>query len=148
MEGDSVHSRTTREVALGVMSYKLVISDRENNGLIALIVIGLLGAALGLLLNTARLWPSFLVNAFFFLTLALGAMVFVCIHHVSNAGWSTALKRVPDAMRMKAAFLNTPFFFGRMAVVLAIWCGSAFLLWRESRRQDEDGLLEHTDRSK
>jgi NNP family nitrate/nitrite transporter-like MFS transporter len=165
------------------MSYRPVISDRENNGLIALIVVGLLGVAIGSLLNSARLWPSFILNAFFFLTLALGAMVFVCIHHVSNAGWSTALRRVPeammtyvpigavamllvffgrhsiyewshgiapatDAMRMKAAFLNTPFFFGRMAVVLAIWCGFAFLLWRESRRQDEDSLLEHTDRSK
>jgi NNP family nitrate/nitrite transporter-like MFS transporter len=165
------------------MLYRPLISDRENNVLMALVGVGVMGIVGGWLSDSARLWPSFLLHSFYFLTLALGAMVFVSIHHVSNAGWSTALRRVPEAMmtyvpigafamllvffgrhsiyewshgitptseamKMKAAFLNTPFFFGRMAVVLAIWCAFAYLLWRESRRQDEDGLLEHTDRSK
>lgn len=165
------------------MRYRSLISDRGARALIAIIAAGALGLVGGLLFGSARLWPSYILNAFYFLTLALGAMVFVSIHHVSNAGWSAALRRVPEAMmayvpvgavamllvffgrhsiyqwshgitptseamKMKANFLNTPFFFGRMAIVLAIWCGFAYLLWRESRRQDEDSLLEHTERSK
>src|ERR1041384_77657 len=165
------------------MTFRPLISHRANNVLIVLVAAGGLGLVGGLLFGSARVWPSFILNAFFFLTLALGAMVFVSIHHVSNAGWSAALRRVPeammsylpigavamlvvffgrhsiyqwsqgiapasDAMKMKASFLNSPFFFGRMAVVLAIWCAFAYLLSRESRRQDQDGLLEHTERSK
>jgi MFS transporter, NNP family, nitrate/nitrite transporter len=165
------------------MPYRPLISDRENKTLIALVAVGALGFTGGLLFNSARLWPSFLLNSFFFLTLTLGAMVFVSIHHVSNAGWSTVLRRVPEAMmsylpigaaamllvffgrhsiyqwshgiagtteamKMKATFLNTPFFFARMAVVLAIWCVFGYLLWRQSHLQDEDGLLEHTNKSK
>ncbi len=165
------------------MRYRPLISDRENKTLIAVVAIGVLGFVAGLAFNSARLWPSFLLNSVFFLTLSLGAMVFVSIHHVSNAGWSAALRRIPeammsylpvgavalllvffgrhsiyewshgiaptsDAMRMKGAFLNTPFFFSRMAIVLAIWCAFGYLLWRQSRLQDEDGLLEHTDKSK
>jgi hypothetical protein len=160
------------------MDYTSLISDREKKTLIVLIGVGALGFGAGLAFNSARLWPGFLLNAVFFLTLAVGAMVFVSIHHVSNAGWSTALRRIPEAMmaylpigaaamllvffgrhsiyewshgiapateamKMKGAFLNTPFFFLRMAVVLASWCWFGYVLWRQSRLQDEDGLLQH-----
>ena len=165
------------------MRYTPPVSDREKKVLIAVVAVGALGFGIGVLFGSARLWPSLLLNAFYFLTLALGAMVFLGIHHVSNAGWSAVLRRVPeammtyvpigavamlvvffgrhsiyvwstgiagsnDAMKMKAAFLNAPFFFARMAAVLAIWCVFGYLLRRESRLQDEDGLLEHTKKSK
>ncbi len=160
-----------------------LLKPRETKALLVLIAIGALAFIGGAVTNNARLWPSFLHNGFFFLTLALGALVFVCIQHVSNAGWSAAIRRVPeamaaylpvgaaatlliffgrhsiyewshgllltsDAMRAKAAFLNTKFFFARMAVILILWLAFAFFLRRESRRQDTDGLLEHTVRSK
>ena len=60
--------------------------------------IGAFGFAYGLYANDARLWASFLLNAFFFLTLALGAIVFVSINRVANAGWDTVIRRVPEAM--------------------------------------------------
>ena len=60
--------------------------------------IGVVGFAFGLYTNDARLWPGFLLNAFFFLTLALGAAVFISINRVANAGWDTAIRRVPEAM--------------------------------------------------
>jgi len=149
-----------------------------------MIGVGVLGFLFGLNLDSPRLWPGFLLNAFYFLTLALGAIVFVSIHHVSNAGWSTALRRIPEAMmtylpigavtmlltffgrhsiyewthfgiaqvnealKAKASLLNTPFFFARMAVMLVVWLAFALVLWRESRRQDEDGLFEHTTKNK
>ena len=160
-----------------------LLSDRERRVLIALVSFGVLVISAGPVFDSKRLWPSFLQNAVFFLTLSLGAMVFLSIHHVSNAGWSAALKRVPeamirylpwgglmvlliffgrhsiyqwshgiapasDAMKMKGAFLSTPFFFARMAVVLVIWCAFGYLMCRESGLQDEDGLLEHTEKSK
>jgi NNP family nitrate/nitrite transporter-like MFS transporter len=166
------------------MPQRRLISDREQKALAGMLGIGVLGFMAGLYLDGPRLWPAFLLNAFYFLTLALGAMVFVSIHHVSNAGWSAALRRVPEAMmgylpvgaaamllvffgrrsiyewtqsglhevseamRMKSSFLSATFFFARMAVMLAIWVLFAGLLWRQSRKQDEDGSLEHTMKSK
>jgi len=48
----------------------------------------------------------------------------------------------------KHLWLSTPFFFGRMAVFLSIWCGLIYLLRRASFQQDLDGRVEHTRKRK
>jgi NNP family nitrate/nitrite transporter-like MFS transporter len=166
------------------MTNKTFISGREQKLLLVMLGVGVIGFAAGLYTNDARLWPSFLLNAFFFLTLALGAAVFVSINHVANAGWGTAIRRVPEAMMsylplgslamlvlffgrntlyeglrsffgyagkpmvFKNAYLSTPFFFSRMAVFLGLWVLLAWLIKRESRRQDVDGDPGHTSKSR
>jgi NNP family nitrate/nitrite transporter-like MFS transporter len=78
--------------------------------------IGVLGFAAGVYTDDARVWASFLQNAFFFLTLALGGMVFVCINRAANAGWDTAIRRVPEAMMSYLPFGAVAMlilFFGR-----------------------------------
>jgi NNP family nitrate/nitrite transporter-like MFS transporter len=80
------------------MSDKKFITGREQKLLFVMLGIGVIGFAAGLYTNDPRLWPSFLLNAFFFLTLALGATVFTSINRVANAGWDTAIRRVPEAM--------------------------------------------------
>lgn len=166
------------------MKDKSFITGREQKLLFVMLGIGVIGFAAGLYTNDARLWPSFLLNAFFFLTLALGAAVFVSINHVANAGWGTAIRRVPEAMMsylllasismlalffgrntlyeglrtffgyagkpmvFKNAWLSTPFFFSRMAVFLGLWVLLAWLIKRESRRQDVDGDPGHTRKSR
>ncbi|HSE98853.1 MAG TPA: MFS transporter, partial [Blastocatellia bacterium] len=165
------------------MSRRGFISINERKTLIAFLGVGILGFVVGLYTNSPRLWPSFLLNAFFFLSLALGAVVFVSIHHVSNAGWSAALRRIPEAMmtylpagaiamlaiffgrhslyewshglaatsealKVKSAFLSTPFFFARMLIMLTLWVVFARLLWRESLKQDDDGSLARIQKSK
>lgn len=166
------------------MKDKNFITGREQKLLFGMLGIGVIGFAAGFYTNDARLWPSFLLNAFFFLTLALGAFIFVSINHVANAGWSTAIRRVPEAMMtylplgslamlllffgrnnlyeglrtffgyggepmvFKNAWLSTPFFFSRMAVFLGLWVLFAWLIKRESRRQDLDGNLDHTSKAK
>ncbi|MCI0486173.1 MAG: NarK/NasA family nitrate transporter [Blastocatellia bacterium] len=166
------------------MANKELIKGSEHKWLMGMIAAGGVGAVAGLLLDPSSFWPAYLVNAFYFLTLALAAVVFVSIQHLSNAGWSAVIRRVPEAMtaylpfgaiamlavffgrhslyewthglgvyagsalKVKATFLSEPFFFGRMAVMLAVWCLLAWLLVRESRRQDADGSLDHTRRSR
>jgi NNP family nitrate/nitrite transporter-like MFS transporter len=78
--------------------------------------IGIFGFAAGVYTDAARVWASFLQNAFFFLTLALGGMVFVCINRAANAGWDTAVRRVPEAMMSYLPFGAVAMlilFFGR-----------------------------------
>ncbi len=57
-------------------------------------------AALGLYVwsEPARAWTSLLTASFYFLTLSLGATVFLALHHIAAAGWSTILKRVAEGL--------------------------------------------------
>ena len=47
---------------------------------------------------TNRAAANFLLNNMYFITLAMGALFFLAIHQIGNAGWHTAIKRVPEAM--------------------------------------------------
>src|ERR1051326_9203002 len=80
------------------MPRKQLLTDRGQRMLLGLLGVGALGSVAGLLFESQRFWPSLLHNAFYFLTLSLGAVVFVSIQHISNAGWSAAIRRVPEAM--------------------------------------------------
>lgn len=66
-----------------------------------LAVCGLLGVgafAASLATEPARAWSAYLASAFFTLTIALGAAVFLAMNYVANAGWHTIVKRVPEAL--------------------------------------------------
>ena len=80
------------------MNDKSFISKRGRQVLFIMLGIGVIGFTAGGLTTNSRLWPAFLLNAFFFLTLALGAVVFVSINKTANAGWDAAIRRVPEAM--------------------------------------------------
>jgi hypothetical protein len=58
------------------------------------------GAALvaGLLRDPERAWLNVLLVSYYLLSLGLGGLVFVAIQYVTGAGWSVALRRVPEAM--------------------------------------------------
>ena len=47
---------------------------------------------------TARLYANVLVNSYFFFLIAILATFFIAINYLSNAGWATGLKRIPEAM--------------------------------------------------
>src|SRR5215471_3622230 len=101
------------------MSSRQYISTREEKLLSAFMAIGVVGFIGGLYFNSSRVWPSLLLNAFYFLTLALGGMVFVSIHHASNAGWSVAIRRIPEAMMTYVGFgalAMLAVFFGRCSI--------------------------------
>ncbi|MBE7516644.1 MAG: hypothetical protein HS105_08575 [Chloracidobacterium sp.] len=69
-------------------------SKRDKAILIALFIVGVVVAAtLG-----SHFWQSYLVNALFVMTFALGAAVFIAVHYVSNSGWTSVLRRVPEAL--------------------------------------------------
>jgi hypothetical protein len=67
----------------------------------ALAVVGL-GASLAIGLaggDEARhqLWHSWLVGSLFVLSLALGALFFVLVHHATQAGWSVVVRRLAES---------------------------------------------------
>jgi hypothetical protein len=58
-----------------------------------LMVIGGILSVIGLIVNPAEFGYSWLVAFMFFLTLALGSLFLVMIHHLTDAGWSVATRR-------------------------------------------------------
>lgn len=54
--------------------------------------------AYGLFLEPVRAWANLLTDAFYFLTLALGAAVFIAMNAVSNAAWYVVVKRGAEAI--------------------------------------------------
>src|SRR5262245_34525207 len=92
------------------------ISRRGQLVLFIMLGIGLMGFVVGLYVDRARTWSSVLQNALYFLTLSLGALVFIAINRVANAGWDTTIRRVPEAMLSYlplGALAMLALFFGR-----------------------------------
>lgn len=67
-------------------------------------IAGIAGLILSLLLcyfidpGFRRFYFTYLVSFCFFLTIALGALFFVLIQHLSHAGWSVSVRRVAEAL--------------------------------------------------
>lgn len=83
---------------------KLDVPKRIVRFLLIVSVIGLITMILGLFLAPERIWPNYLI-AFYYLTgLGLGAGMFVAVQYVANAGWSVALRRIPEAITATLPF--------------------------------------------
>ena len=89
---------------------------------LALLAIGVVGLASAVALAAltsggwARFYPSYLVSFVFFLSLALGALFFVLVQHVTRAGWSVGVRRLAEGVApnvfLPMAFLAVPVLFG------------------------------------
>lgn len=77
---------------------QFTISSNVRRLLLVLMVIGLVTFVLGLFLAPERIWPNVLIAVFYVLSLSLGAAFLVAVHYASNAGWGTAIRRVPEAV--------------------------------------------------
>ena len=49
-------------------------------------------------LDEGFVWHAFMTNVVFFLTIALGGLFFVTVHHVTRAGWGTVMRRIGEGV--------------------------------------------------
>lgn len=80
------------------MEQKFEFSGRLKTILIALMGIGLIAIVIGFFQDTHRTWASILMYNYWILGLGVLATFFVALQYVANAGWSTVIKRVPEAI--------------------------------------------------
>ncbi len=64
----------------------------------AAVLVGIGAFAYGVGASPERGWRSLLVSNFYFLSVALTALVFVVMHQLASAGWHVVFRRVPEAM--------------------------------------------------
>jgi len=63
-----------------------------------LIGIGTVSFILGLGSDPQRTWANYLVVNYYFLSLAMGGAFFFVIQSISQSGWSSAFRRIPESM--------------------------------------------------
>jgi hypothetical protein len=67
----------------------------------AFLLIGILGLAIGcvgLITDPVRFFRSYLVAEVFWISLGIGALFFVLMHHLTGSVWSVVVRRIPEAM--------------------------------------------------
>jgi hypothetical protein len=77
---------------------KLILSSGFLYLCYALIGIGVIAFVIGFIKDPARTWTNYLVNNYYFLALAVGAAFFLALQYITQSGWSSGFKRVPEAM--------------------------------------------------
>jgi len=101
-----------------------------------LIAIGAVTVILGLVTDHKTTWASWLITNYYFLSLAMGGAFFFVLQSISQSGWSSAFKRVSEAMMSYIPF--AALFF------LLLWFGMKDLYqWTHSDIVALDPLLQH-----
>jgi hypothetical protein len=80
------------------MDKQLVISKRFNYLTFILMGIGLVTIVAGLFFNPVKTWANYLMNNYYFLSLAVGATFFLALQYITQSGWASAFSRIPQAM--------------------------------------------------
>ena len=103
--------------------------------LIAGIAVGVIGFVVALVNNPPDAWAALLCSAFLFLTVSLGAVVFLCLGHVSGAGWHIVVKRVAEAL---GGWLP----FGAASMLVLFLGVSSLYHWADHGHGPPDPILE------
>jgi len=77
---------------------RLIIPQKFKTLLYGLIGIGVISMVAGFVLDPHRAWANYLLNNYYFVSIAIGAAFFGAIQYIAQAGWSSAFKRIPEAM--------------------------------------------------
>jgi len=138
-----------------------------------LLCTGAIAVVEGLATDPQGTWPILLIAGYYMTVLSLAGIVFIALQHLCGAAWSANMRQVGEEMMSalpvaavlvlaiffgrawlyeaahrtsspsKAFYLSTPFFFGRMALFVALWTAFALVMRRASLRQDADGAPVH-----
>ena len=89
--------------------------SRRTWGFTLLVGVALLAlSAVGWAINPAQFYFSYLTGWTFCLTLSLGALFFVMVHHITRAHWFVVVRRIPEALTWGfplLALLSIPILF-------------------------------------
>jgi hypothetical protein len=118
------------------MEERVQIASKFKYLSIAFIAIGIITLGFGFYTQPQRTWANYLLNNFYFLSLAIGASFFYAIQYISQSGWSAAFKRVPEAM-----FSYIPY---AAALFILLYFGMHSLYhWTHPEAVATDELLAH-----
>jgi len=101
-----------------------------------LVVIGLAALILGFLSDPDRTWANVLLNNIYFLTIAMGAMMYYSIQYITQSSWSAMFQRIPLAL---GTFIPVAAIF-----MLLLFFGLGHIYeWAEPGITETDKLIAH-----
>ena len=118
------------------MDTRITVSKRFQYAAYALIAIGAAVIAYGFITQPERAWANLLLNNYYFLSLAIGASFFLAIQHITQSGWSSMFKRVPEAMMAFVPYAGV--------IMLLLYFGMHSLYhWTHEEALATDALVQH-----
>ncbi|WP_346858687.1 hypothetical protein [uncultured Draconibacterium sp.] len=117
------------------MEERLVISNKFKMVSYAFIAIGVISFALGFIFDAERTWANYLLNNYYFVSLAIGAAFFGAIQYITQSGWSAGFKRIPEAM---VAWLP----FAAIFFVILYFGMHSIFEWTHQEEVQHDHLLQ------
>ena len=99
---------------------------------LGLILIGVISTSYAFITDAHAAWTSLLFNNYFFLGISIFAVFFVALQHVAEAGWSTVIKRVPEAIMT---------FLPYACAVMIFIVVAAILHWNHIYHWMEEGIM-------
>ena len=118
------------------MEEKFVAPQKLKYLTYALIAVGVISLVAAFILDPVRAWANYLLNNFYFISIAIGASFFIGIQYISQAGWSAAFKRIPEAM---SAYIP----FAAVLFVILIFGVHSLYEWSHEDVVATDELLQH-----
>lgn len=79
------------------MNDKITLSPLFKITCFILIAVGLISFAYGFINSPQQTWANYLLNNYYFLSLAIGASFFYALQYITQSGWSAAFRRVPES---------------------------------------------------
>ncbi|WP_346862163.1 hypothetical protein [uncultured Draconibacterium sp.] len=117
------------------MEERLVISNKFKMVSYAFIAIGVISFAVGFIFDAERTWANYLLNNYYFVSLAIGAAFFGAIQYITQSGWSAGFKRIPEAM---VAWLP----FAAIFFVILYFGMHSIFEWTHQEEVQHDHLLQ------
>lgn len=103
---------------------------------IGLVAVGVVAFITGFINDPTRAWANFLLNNVYFVSLSVGAVLFLSLQRVTQAGWSAGFLRVPEAMGMYLPVAAILF-------IVMIFGVHALYHWSHADAVAHDPLLQH-----
>jgi len=100
-----------------------------------LVLVGLATFTMGLNQDPKRIWFSFLVSFFFFMSVSIGGVFFTALQYATNAGWSVTIRRFSEAL---TKFLP----IGAVAAVILLFGSHHLYEWLNPEVVNADPLLQ------
>lgn len=118
------------------MNDRIQVPAKFRIAAIVLAVTGVVCFVLGLRTDPVTAWGSYLTGVFYFVSLSVGAGFFLAIQSITQSGWSSAFRRIPEAMMAWLPFAGVLF--------LLLYFGLHDLYhWSHEDAVAEDVLLAH-----
>lgn len=114
---------------------KYQISKPAKTMIAILMFIGVLTFIFGLYQESERIWHSYIVSYFYFISLSLGGLFFCAINHVSNAYWSVTVRRIAEAF---TSFLP----IGLIATLILLLGIKDLFMWLDADTVAKDAILQ------